>query len=78
MWIDIGCNDFEGAALNRVMVAEKRNVAGYVQVEIALSKIPLRCLLPDWIPRGNLIYLRKGELKAWGIRHLTNYLEHAE
>ena len=60
---DIGCADFREATRNREMVAKKRNVIGYVEVETALAGTPSKTPLPDWIPRGKLPSITKEDLR---------------
>ena len=50
--LDIGCDDLERAEQNRRMVANKDNVAGYLQIEAAVGRTPLGQALPKWIPIG--------------------------
>jgi hypothetical protein len=52
--IDCGCDDFERAAKNRIMVRDHMCIEGYVRVESFLSGYSTRQPLPDWVPRGNM------------------------
>ena len=54
VWLDIGCADFDNAARNRKLVANKECVEGYIEVERALERIPLNKPLPSWMPQGNI------------------------
>ena len=64
---DIGCDDFEAAARNRKMVAEKMNISAYVRVELALLNLPWWSPLPLWIPTGNLPIVTGQDLE-WARR----------
>ncbi len=46
------CDDFESAARNREMVANKEQIIGYILVEEAMRKLPSKSPLPDWISLG--------------------------
>ncbi len=61
--MDVGCDDFEKAALNRERIAKKQNVLGYIEVEIALKGCPFGKPLPKWIPQGKLPTISEEELK---------------
>ncbi len=63
---DIGCDDFEKAARNREMVAQKRNISWYLMVETFLRGWPLTKPLPSWIPLGRIPMISKHE-NLWGM-----------
>ncbi len=69
--IDLGCNDFKGAARNRRMVKWKRNIVGYLEVEAILKNTPLSKPLPSWVPVGNLPKVGKEEYRG---QNETKYL----
>jgi len=52
--LDIGCDDFERASVNRLMVERGENLAGYKQIESVLKGWPHRKPLPGWITPGKL------------------------
>ena len=64
--VDIGCDDFKKAARNREMVAKKRNIIAYLMVEAVLKGWPLSKPLPIWVPTGELMIIRKKDLRQWG------------
>jgi len=47
----------EKRRLNRLMVANKRNIEGYIKVEEAVRLTPISEPLPSWITTDNLPYL---------------------
>ena len=68
-WINTGCDDLEKAARNREMVASKKYISGYVEVETYLKGASLREPLPDWIPLGSLPIITKEDLR-WAKREM--------
>ncbi len=62
MKIDLMCDNYERAEANRRMVANKQCIAGYLAVEEALMRLPIRSALPSWIPVGELVVMGKSEL----------------
>lgn len=40
---DVGCDDFDKAARNREMVAQKEKITNYLLIEHAVTKAPIRC-----------------------------------
>lgn len=56
-------DELERARLNREMVAGKRNIEGYQEVEAALKKVPFNKQLPDWIPVGNIPKVHRKDVR---------------
>ncbi len=59
---DIGCDDFDQAARNRVIVSEKLFITFWLAMENVVRNTPLSCHLPSWIPLGQLPQIGK---KDW-------------
>jgi len=51
---DLGCDDLERAAQNRLMVANQEHTTAYRMVEDYLTHTPQNKPLPSWIPLGEL------------------------
>lgn len=52
---DIGCDDFDSAALSRNKVAKGLFTDFWIQYERALNSIPLGQRLPSWIPQNQTL-----------------------
>ena len=68
--IDAGCNDFERAARNRKMIANKENILGYLWIEAIVRAWPRNKLLPGWLSTGEFPTVNKHErnsLNQYGI-----------
>ena len=63
MWIDIGCDDFEAAALNRYRVANGYGNQWWEWYEAQVRRYAHAYLMPWWLPQGDMIYLSEVEAK---------------
>jgi len=48
-WVDVGCPDPARAAANRELVAEKRFIQAYLEIEAAIRHTPMKQHLPAWM-----------------------------
>ena len=60
---DIGCDDFDRAARNRLLVSGKMFTNNYEAVERAIKHLPILKPLPYWIPRGELPEVSERDIK---------------
>ncbi len=77
VWRDIGCDDFEMAALNRRMVRLKQNITGYLWIEAVVKGWPRSKALPEWL-YGTLPTVGKHEardLHKYGMYTIDNEFE---
>jgi hypothetical protein len=49
MIIDLLCDDYERAKLNRKMIKLKRNIAGYIFIETMVRNWPHKKPFPEWL-----------------------------
>jgi hypothetical protein len=70
--LDVGCDDFDRAALNRDMVKNQRYIQGYLEVETAVTKTPLGRALPTWITEGFVPSVLKGVWSSFSGGHIEN------
>src|SRR3972149_4251359 len=63
---DIGCEDFGRAEWNRMMVASKLFIKGYLEIEAVVERTPLDKPLPHWITTGELPTVSKEALRQLG------------
>lgn len=61
---DIGCLDFERAAYNRLIIANKWFTTFYRAVESWLVSTPLNHVLPKWMPTG-VLPRASGKTEFW-------------
>ena len=60
---DIGCDDFDRAARNRLLVSGKMFTNNYEAIEKAVKHLPIHKPLPYWIPRGELLEVSERDIK---------------
>ena len=62
-YFDVGLDDPERAARNRLMVKNKEFTTAYQIVERYLTHTPLKTALPSWVPQDELVHVGKED---WG------------
>lgn len=51
---DIGCDDWQGAALNRERIAKQVSTVWWDLMERVRDNTPLESTLPEWIPSDRI------------------------
>lgn len=58
---DIGCDDFDRAARNRLLISSRLFTTAYQFVESYLEHAPLRLHLPRWLEEGGIYKYLSGD-----------------
>ena len=64
--LDIGCDDLERAARNRLIIKEKLFTTFYLLMEASLSRTPLGQRPAKWIPLGELPQVNRKDWQQYG------------